>query len=46
MSDNVISSIGTNQKLVLINRVQLRKTLTLMQVVMMGVGIFTTYDDF
>ena len=48
MSDNVISSIGTNQTGVN-NRVQLRKTLTLMQVVMMGLAFLqpmTIFDTF
>ena len=48
MSDNVISSIGTNQTGAN-NRVQLRKTLTLMQVVMMGLAFLqpmTIFDTF
>lgn len=48
MSDNVISSIGTNQTGVN-NRVKLRKTLTLMQVVMMGLAFLqpmTIFDTF
>ncbi|OAT22610.1 APC family permease [Proteus myxofaciens] len=48
MSDNVISSIGKNQTGAN-NRVQLRKTLTLMQVVMMGLAFLqpmTIFDTF
>lgn len=48
MSDNVISSIGTNQTGAN-NRVQLRKTLTLIQVVMMGLAFLqpmTIFDTF
>ncbi|MBG2837764.1 APC family permease [Proteus terrae] len=48
MSDNVISSIGTNQTGAN-NRVKLRKTLTLMQVVMMGLAFLqpmTIFDTF